>query len=173
MANQIDEILDDLEKTEEVQDNDIDFFEYLLLLSLFEVDIFSATLESTISRLQFEGLSETDIKSRLRNDLTNKVGAFAILNNSITDLNRYGIREASRIGMMSVYNEVLGGNVQYRWVVARGVKHCQDCEERQGQIATIDEWTRLGLPATGWSRCNFRCYCILDPLNNIDDAVQV
>ena len=173
MPNQIDEILEDLENTEEVDDNDIDFFEYLLLLSLFEVDIFTSTLESTISRLNFEGLSETEIKSRLRNDLTNKVGAFAILHNSITDLNRYGIREASRIGMMGVYNEVLGGNIQYRWVVARGVKHCQDCEERQGKSATLEEWTRLGLPATGWSRCNFRCYCILDPLNNMDDVVQV
>ena len=173
MPNQIDEILEDLEKTEEVEDNDINFFEYLLLLSLFEVEIFAATLESTISRLNFEGLSETEIKSRLRNDLTNKVGAFAILNNSITDLNRYGIREASRIGMMSVYNEVLGGNAQYRWIVARGVKHCQDCEERQGQIATLDEWTRLGLPATGWSRCNFRSYCTLDPTENIDSVVEV
>jgi len=173
MPNNIDEILEDLENTEEVTEDDIDFFEYLLLLSLFEVDIFTATLESTISRLNFEGLSETEIKSRLRNDLTNKVGAFAILNNSITDLNRYGIREASRIGMMGVYNEVLGGNIQYRWVVARGVKHCQDCDERQGKIATLEEWTRLGLPATGWSRCNFRCYCILDPLNNIDDTVQI
>ena len=173
MANPVDEILDDLEKTEEVQDNDIDFFEYLLLLSLFEVDIFSATLESTISRLQFEGLSETDIKSRLRNDLTNKVGAFAILNNSITDLNRYGIREASRIGMMSVYNEVLGGNVQYRWVVARGVKHCQDCEERSGEVRPFTDWVALGLPASGWSRCNFRCYCTLDPTENIDSVVEV
>tara|TARA_R100000388_G_C7129822_1_gene104886 strand:+ start:180 stop:407 length:228 start_codon:yes stop_codon:yes gene_type:complete len=75
--------------------------------------------------------------------------------------------------MMAVYNQVVGGNADYRWVVARGVKHCEDCEDRSGEVRPFEEWVALGLPASGWSRCNFRCYCTLDPTNNIESVVEV
>ena len=158
---------------EEIEQDDFDFFDYLFALALFEVTVFTANLQSSIERLQFEGLTNPQIKDRIRTQYQGKTGAFAVLGNSTEDLVRYGIRESSRLGMLAVYNQVLGDNVPYRWVVARGVKHCEDCEERSGEIRTFTEWTALGLPASGWSRCNFRCYCILDPMENIDSVVNV
>ena len=158
---------------EEITQDEFDFFDYLFVLALFEVSIFTATLQSSIERLQFEGLTDPQIKQRIRTQYQGKTGAFAILGNSTEDLVRYGIRESSRLGMLAVYNQVLGNNAPYRWVVARGVKHCEDCEGRSGEVRTFTEWIALGLPASGWSRCNFRCYCILDPMENIDSVVNV
>ena len=158
---------------EEIDEDEFDFFDFLLTLAFFEVTIFTANIQSSIERLQFEGLTDPQIKDRIRTQYQGKTGAFAVLGNSTEDLVRYGIRESSRLGMLAVYNQVLGDNVPYRWVVARGVKHCEDCEERSGEIRTFTEWTALGLPASGWSRCNFRCYCILDPMENIDSVVNV
>ena len=158
---------------EEIEQDDFDFFDYLFVLALFEVTIFTATLQSSIERLQFEGLTNPQIRERIKTQYNNKTGAFAVLFNSAEDIIRYGIRESSRLGMLAIYNQVLGDNIPYRWVVARGVKHCEDCETRSGEVRQFADWTALGLPASGWSRCNFRCYCILDPLENIDSVVQV
>ena len=169
----LDEYLNNFIETEEIEEDDFDFFDLLLTLAFFEVTIFVATLESTIERLQFEGLTNPQIKTRLGDQFRSGTGAFALLSTSISDVLRYGIREVGRLGMLGVYNQVLGGNVPYRWIVARGVKHCEDCEERSGEVRTFTEWTVLGLPASGWSRCNFRCYCILDPMENIDSVVQI
>ena len=158
---------------EEVDQDDFDFFDYLFVLALFEVSIFTATLQSSIERLQFEGLTDPQIRQRIKAQYQGKTGAFAILGNSTEDIVRYGIRESSRLGMLAVYNQLLGDNIPYRWVVARGVKHCEDCEGRSGEVRTFTDWVALGLPASGWSRCNFRCYCILDPMENIDSVVNV
>ena len=173
LPNEIDDYLETFFGENDVTEDDIDFLEFLIGLTLFEVAIFSAHLESTIERMQFEGLTQTQITSRISEQLTNTTGAFGILLTSSTDMVRYGMREASRLGMMSVYNEVYGDNAQYRWIVARGVKHCADCEQRQGEVHTFNDWVGLGLPASGWRRCNFRCYCMLDPVGAIDDVVQV
>jgi len=173
LPNEIDDYLETFLSENDVTEDDIDFFEFLLALSLFEVAIFSATLESAIERMIFEGLTQKQISTRIAEQMRNKTGAFGILLTSTIDLMRYSIREASRLGMMSVYNEFYGNNAEYRWIVARGVKHCSDCEPRQGQVQTFDEWVALGLPASGWSRCNYRCYCMLDPVGAIDDVVQV
>ena len=169
----LDQYLDNLIEEEEIDEEGFDFFDLLLTLAFFEVAIFVATLESTIERLQFEGLTNPQIKQRIKTQYNNKTGAFAVLFNSAEDIIRYGIREVSRIGMMAVYNEILGDSANYRWIVARGVKHCEDCEGRSGEVRTFSDWVALGLPASGWSRCNFRCYCILDPMENIDSVVQI
>ena len=176
MADNIEELgdfLDTFMDQEDIGDEDMDFFDYLFVLGLFEASIFTASLQSSIERLQFEGLSDPQIKQRIRTQFQNRTGAFTILYNSAIDIVRYGIRESSRIGMMGVYNSVFGGTREYRWVVARGVKHCKDCEARSGEVRPFTDWVALGLPATGWSSCNFRCYCILDPLENVDSVVDV
>ena len=90
--------------------------------------IFTANIQSSIERLQFEGLTNPQIKQRLSTQYNNKTGAFSVLFNSTEDVIRYGIREGGRLGMMGVYNQIFGDNAEYRWIVARGVKHCEDCE---------------------------------------------
>jgi len=173
LPNEIDDYLETVISENDVTQDDIDFLEFLFALTLFEVAIFTANINSFIERMDFEGLSQAQIELRIESQIVNKLGAFSILSTSTNDLIRFGIREASRLGMMSVYNEVYGDNAQYRWIVARGVKHCADCDGRQGEIHTFNDWVGLGLPATGWSRCNFRCYCILDPVGKIDNSVQI
>ena len=47
----LDEYLNNFIETEEIEEDDFDFFDLLLTLAFFEVTIFVATLESTIERL--------------------------------------------------------------------------------------------------------------------------
>ena len=170
---ELDDYVNDFLESEEVSDEDLDFFDFLLGLAFFEVTVFTAQLQSSIERLQFEGLTNPQIKQRISTQYNNRTGAFTALFNSTEDVVRYGIREAGRIGMMAVYTQVFGGNADYRWIVARGVKHCEDCEARSGEVRPFTDWVAIGLPASGWSRCNFRCYCTLDPTDNIDSVVEV
>ena len=158
---------------EEIDEDEFDFFDFLLTLAFFEVTIFTANIQSSIERLQFEGLTNPQIKQRLSTQYNNKTGAFTALFNSTEDVIRYGIREGGRLGMMAVYNQIFGDNAEYRWIVARGVKHCEDCEARSGEVRPFSDWVAIGLPASGWSRCNFRCYCTLDPTENIDSVVTI
>ena len=170
---ELDSYISNFLETEEIEEDDFDFFDFLLTLAFFEVAIFTANIQSSIERLQFEGLTNPQIKQRLSDQYTNRTGAFAVLFNSTEDVIRYGIRESGRLGMMGVYNQVFGDNADYRWIVARGVKHCEDCEARSGEVRPFSDWVSIGLPASGWSRCNFRCYCTLDPTDNIDSVVQI
>ena len=172
-AEELDLYIDNFLKQEEMEEDDFDFFDYLLTLAFFEVTIFASSLQSSIERLQFEGLTDSQVKTRINTQYRNKTGAFAVLFNATEEIVRYGIRENGRIGMMAVFSQVFGDDADYRWIVARGVKHCEDCEERSGEIRPFSEWVALGLPASGWSSCNFRCYCTLDPTNNIDSVVEV
>ena len=127
-------------------------------------------LDEFIRVARINGMSDVAIYEYILNDIQNSGRFFGAFKNSVAGATRNGIEEFANVSSMNHFQSQ--GYRQWRWISA-GKSVCPDCEERQGQIATLDEWTRLGLPATGWSRCNFRCYCMLDPLNNIDNAVQV
>ena len=59
---------------EEIEEDDFDFFDFLLVLAFFEATIFTAQLQSSIERLQFEGLTDLQIKQRIRTQYNNKTG---------------------------------------------------------------------------------------------------
>lgn len=170
---ELDDYVIDVLGLEDADDDDIDFFESLMDIVALETAAFTANLESTILRLQLDGLEEEDIKDRLEELFDNDIGPFAVLFATVRDITRYGIRENARNGMISQYTSVYGGGVLYRWITATGVKHCEDCDKRAGQSKTFQEWVKLGLPGTGWSRCNTRCYCNLDPTGNLDGQIKV
>tara|TARA_R100000808_G_scaffold18469_1_gene40457 strand:- start:747 stop:1289 length:543 start_codon:yes stop_codon:yes gene_type:complete len=169
----IDEYIQVLLEKDDVTEDDIDFLEFLMAVAAFDVVIFVNRINQVATLLAEIGIAESQVASIIARDFATTGRIFSELDSATARIVRFGIKEASRLGMMSIYNSVLEGDPVYRWIVARGVKHCEDCEERAGEEMRFSEWTRLGLPATGWSRCGFRCYCILDPVGNIDSKVDV
>ena len=170
---ELDDFVIDVLGDKEAEDEDIEFFESLFGLAIIETKVFAAKLESTIERLKLDGLDDNLIKERIKELYDNDIGPFAVLFATVRDITRYGIRESARNGMLSRYTSVYGGSVEYKWITAVGVKHCEDCDKRAGQYKTYQEWTNLGLPGTGWSRCNTRCYCSLDPTGNLDGQIKI
>lgn len=63
------------------------------------------------------------------------------------------------------------------WICAlgsagKGGPTCQDCLIRNGQERTFAEWTSLGLPASGFSRCDDNCNCRLVPKGRVGRPVD-
>ena len=169
----IDEYINTILQQEDISDDDIDFFDFLIAFAVYDVLVFVNRIEQTAALLTEIGIAESQIASIIARDFATTGRIFSELDTATARVIRFGIKEASRLGMMSVYNAVLEGDPIYRWIVARGVRHCEDCEERAGEEMRFSEWTRIGLPATGWSRCGYRCYCTLDPVGNIDSTVKM
>ena len=171
--DELDDFIIDILGDTEADDEDVEFFESLFSLAIIESGVFVSKLESTVERLRLDGLDDDTIKTRIKELYDNDIGPFAVLFATVRDITRYGIRENARNGMLSQYTSVFGGSVLYKWITAVGVKHCEDCDKRAGQLKTYQEWINLGLPGTGWSRCNTRCYCNLDPTGNLDGQIQI
>jgi len=169
----IDDYINTILQEEDITDDDVDFFDFLVAFAFFDVAIFVTRIEQMATLLAEIGIAESQITSIIARDFAVSGRIFSELDTATARVIRFGIKEASRLGMMSVYNAVLEGDPIYRWIVARGVRHCEDCEERAGEEMRFSEWTRMGLPATGWSKCGYRCYCMLDPVGNIDSTVEV
>jgi len=57
----------------------------------------------------------------------------------------------------------INGEIAYKWSALNLPKYpsCPDCLERDGQIKTMKEWEKVGLPKTGKTRCKNDCKCIL------------
>lgn len=53
-------------------------------------------------------------------------------------------------------------NEKMMWVAVPGHEICPDCLQRAGEIKTLGEWERLGLPGAGKTECGTDCHCILD-----------
>ena len=59
-------------------------------------------------------------------------------------------------------SEPYEGNEKMMWVAVPGHEICSDCLQRAGEIKTLNEWEKLGLPGEGKTECGTDCYCILD-----------
>lgn len=53
------------------------------------------------------------------------------------------------------------GEQLYQWVWNEEADHCRDCEERQGEVKTMEEWQYIGVPRAGTTQCRGNCKCNL------------
>jgi len=153
--------------------NDLDtrdrkIIEWVAKILGFDIATFGQRIRQQIESLRGVGVSEQSIARFLDTDLKSKGRIFGELANSIKRGIVAGIMQISR-------REInVGDSVNYRWVVAQGVKNCDDCLTREGEIDTWDGWIGRGMPATGWSICRHHCYCQVVPENtDIDDIIEI
>lgn len=72
--------------------------------------------------------------------------------------------------MAALRDLVQAGALTLRWRTAQDNKVCDDCSPRHDSGGlTLEQWTREGLPGTGWSQCKGNCRCQLIP----EGVVQV
>ena len=125
------------------------------------------SIEQYIAQQQAMGVSDEAILANLNDDLTNdRFGFFKEFRGQVRDTIIGGIHQASSLGQF-VENAKNGLNKEFKWILDPTIEfknHCEDCKMRYGQIETLQTWQLIGLPASGFSRCNQRCRCYLEPV---------
>lgn len=124
----------------------------------------SLTVEDYIIQQRSMGVDDEVILANLNEDLkTNRFGFFKEFKGEIRDTLVGGLHQASSLGQFTEYAKK-GMNEEFRWVDVGDKNSCKDCKERHGQIEMLETWELIGLPASGFSVCNERCRCILEPV---------
>jgi len=121
--------------------------------------IAALTIEEAITTMQLAGMSKEAIKLTLLNDLKEGGVLFGAFRNKIKNTVKNTIELSSRISVNATF--VQAGVQEYRWVAVGGGKTCPDCEERNGEIGTMEFFETIGLPQSGFSVCTDNCRCIL------------
>ena len=57
-----------------------------------------------------------------------------------------------------------GPDQAYGWQVNSG-NPCPDCQDRNGQVHSMEYWDAIGTPGTGVTICGNKCKCALNPVN--------
>ena len=166
---EINEILDEFE--EEIEETDRSLIRLIALGIMYDIFVFTARVDKTIQTLRGSGMSEEGIRGVLINDLSTHGSVFGELRNSIVRGIVFGNNQFSRTGQIEVYGDSIN---LFRWVTIQGHRICDDCQDREGEIDTLDGWISRGMPGAGWSLCGGYCYCILVPVgSNASNTLQV
>lgn len=162
------ELLNEEENTQALEEGDENVILWVTLGVSYAIDVFATEVEREVAILRNAGIGNQGIADTIRNDLLNNGRVFGKFSNNIKRGIVSGVMQANRIGQSEVY----GDSVNFRWVSVGSPKICVDCQERIGEVATLDQWEVIGLPATGFSICKEFCYCqLVDESVEIDDKI--
>ena len=122
---------------------------------------FTNDIDSFIGLMQSSGVSQSEIKNILKNDLAEGGRIFGSLKNNSASSIRNGIESASNISSREAFANA--GIERFRWV-STGNNVCPDCENRAGVIGEMEYFDTVGLPKSGFSVCGINCQCQLVPI---------
>ena len=166
---EINEILDEYE--EELEENDQNLIKLIALGVAFDIAIFATRIERLVLTLRGTGVSNEALTGILAADLSTQGPIFGELRNSIDRGIVFGNNQFSRTGQIEVYGDSIN---LFRWVTIQVHRICDDCQDWEGEIDTLDGWISRGMPGAGWSLCGGYCYCILVPVgSNASNTLQV
>lgn len=116
------------------------------------------TLDEYIKVRLAQGTAINIIKNDLLEDLEIGGRIFGEFNKAVTatfkgSVNRF--RDGA-------FESVLGKDIDWMWVAVL-INTCEDCLDRHGQIKSMAEWEKEGLPRTGATVCKENCKCVLMP----------
>jgi hypothetical protein len=132
--------------------------------------VFEIKLTNLIAGLNSRGLSEEQVINVLLDDLQNDGAIFGGLKRQlIGDAQSFAEVSSSRLDNEIIFEE--SGKEQMTWLAIL-VNTCEDCIARHGFTKSYQEWQELGLPATGWSICKFKCKCQLFPASVVDESKE-
>ena len=119
------------------------------------------TLEELISSMSASGMDNQSIKDVLMNDLTTGGRLFGPFRNSVKNTVKSGMGMAANEASRTTFEKA--GVQEFKWVSIGDKSVCIDCEERHGEIDTMEYFKTVGLPRSGFSICQFSCRCQLVP----------
>mgnify|MGYP005821425035 FL=1 len=159
---------DEKDKFNRLDKRDREIARWISRMLGYDIQILSSRLRQQAEVLRGAGLSEQSIARFLSQDLSSGGRIFGEFRGALKRGVVGGVMQASRRELN------VGGDVNYRWVVAQGVENCEDCLGRAGEVDTWDNWVARGMPGTGWSVCRVSCYCQIVPeTTDIDDVIKI
>lgn len=120
-------------------------------------------LEGLVSTMKQSGMSDSEIKTMLMNDLTGGGRLFGNFRNQIKNTVKTGVGISASNSSRTSFESA--GITEYRWVAIGDKSVCIDCERRSGDIGSMEFWKNVGLPQSGFSICRYNCRCQLLPSN--------
>ena len=132
---------------------------------VFESAKATIVFKQLVQTLRAGGMSDAEIKALLLKDFVAENGVyFGIFRNAIKEQIAGGLHQAYELGVVERYRLAdPEGQTRYQWTTVGDRRTCEDCEGRAGQVRGLDEWKRVGLPKSGFSRCGRRCRCEITP----------
>jgi hypothetical protein len=125
------------------------------------IDDYVTAIQARAGDLIGRGVDPEEVKRMLLTDVTNGTGEFQALQGVIGSQ----IDKALGQTAMDVSNEAVQDLAdQFEWLWEPNAKHCDTCQERNGEVKTYDEWIALGLPGAGTTDCTYWCKCTLNPV---------
>ena len=125
----------------------------------------TASIENYVRQQSLMGVSDEIILQNLNDDLeTGRLGLFKQFTGEVRDTITGGLHQATSLGELVEYGNQNGDGADMRWVAVGDDNSCDDCEARNGEIDTLQNWELRGLPASGFSVCQERCRCIIEPV---------
>ena len=141
---------------------------------VYDVNIFTTSLEKSVQTMMSNGVSVNVIQDTLQSDLRGGGAIFGKLRNDIKASVVEATNQSSRMAQYEEYFKKYDEQSAFAWIVVSGHKLCPDCADRGGYSArSFVEWEALGLPAAGATICGGYCYCVLDPVGKMDKKVKV
>ena len=138
----------------------------------YDVLAFQSMINKEVAIMSAGGIGSKGVADAIRADLKNNGRVFSTFKNNVKSGVVGANTGASRLGQKQIYDKAQGQD-RWLWVAVGGHKVCLDCDARAGQVNTYSYWEKNGLPSSGWSVCKGFCYCVLDPVGNMDQKVKV
>ena len=135
----------------------------LAIVSLIESKgaLYGQEILSWIKQMQLAGATQDTIYTLMLADLNDGGRLFKPIENGLKNAIKDSLGLANNMASKKAYKDA--GVQMFKWVTASGGKSCPDCAERAGRIDTMELWTAIGEPQSGFSVCRQHCRCKLVP----------
>ena len=123
-----------------------------------QMEAYIVQLEGSINQMRLSGMANKNIKDVMVADLARGGRMFS----QIKSIPKNAVKSAINSIASEAANQVQinAGIKEFRWVTI-SARPCPDCEDRAGEVGTIDYWRTVGRPRSGFSVCGVNCKCRL------------
>lgn len=140
-------------------------------------DKFVLNLQYEVRLLAKSGMNQQAVKRALDAKWKDLDGLFREMLAGYTSAAIFSIQRAASDTMLKTVvqtEDAPNSDEQaWQWVTVGDLRVCKDCQPRHGEIHSVDEWERLGIPKSGFSVCEDRCRCMILPAGWVDDELDL
>ena len=144
-------------------DNFEDYNSFVTALIVGQAEKSAIDIELYINQLKIAGATDDTILALLLADLDNGGRIFGAVTNGVVNTVKANVNVIGNVASMAKYEQA--GVQEFKWITVNGANACPDCIPRNGRIESMEFWTAIGTPASGWSVCREHCNCELAPVD--------
>tara|TARA_Y100001937_G_C7071904_1_gene308815 strand:- start:181 stop:663 length:483 start_codon:yes stop_codon:yes gene_type:complete len=144
-------------------DNFEDYNSFVTSLIIGQSEKAAIDIESYINQLRISGATDDTILALLLADLDEGGRIFGAVTNGVVNTVKANVNVIGNVASMATYEQA--GVQEFQWIVVNGKNACPDCIPRDGRVESMEFWTAIGTPGSGWSVCREHCNCELAPVD--------